>query len=332
VFERTEPDQEWAALYGDVWQRGALPTPAHRRLYENDARILGPGNGRSVFEIGCGCGLLLDELARSGWRTSGCDPEAAAVEVARAHGHAVRCELFTPEAGDRADLVVLGDVLEHQADPRAMLRAVRGAVAPGGQLYVRVPDLDAIDRESFGDVFGLQHRVWFTRATLREVLASEGFELELGGTFGRGQHALARACAPRAPRLSEGEPGRSLAFLRAYSKGLRARRARFAERLSALAGRSVALYGGGEHAQELLAFSPLGKIATRVVDGNRALWGRPCGSLTIEDPVTLRRTPPAAVVIASRAYQDEIARELADLAVRGVELVTLYPRASAAAA
>ena len=136
VFEVTEPDQEWAALYGDVWQRGALPAAAHRALYENDARLLGPGEGREVFEIGCGSGLLLDELARGGWRTAGCDPEASAVELARRRGHAVRCELFTPRAEDRAELVVLGDVLEHQADPRAMLRAARALVAPGGRLYV----------------------------------------------------------------------------------------------------------------------------------------------------------------------------------------------------
>ncbi len=329
VFELTEPDRDWAALYGDVWQRGALPSPAHHALYANDARILGPGEGRTVFEIGCGCGLLLDELARAGWRTAGCDPEAAAIELARAHGHAVRCELFKPRPDEQADLVVLGDVLEHQADPRALLRAARAQVAPGGRLYVRVPDLENIDHESFGDVFGLQHRVWFTRATLREFLASEGLEVERAGTFGRGQHALARLAEPRAARLPEGEPGKSLALVRAYAKSLQARRTRIAESLRALAGKRVALYGGGEHAQELLAFSPLGALAGRVVDGNPSLWGKPCGALLVEDPAELRRAPPEAVVIASRAYQDEIARGLADLAARGVEIVALYPRQAA---
>ena len=49
----------------------------------------------------------------------------------------------------------------------------------------------------------------------------------------------------------------------------------------------------------------------------------------IEPPEELRRSPPGTVVIASRAYQDEIARGLADLARRGVEIVSLYaPRAS----
>jgi SAM-dependent methyltransferase len=331
VFERTLPDQDWASLYGTVWQRGALPTDAHRRLYANDARVIGPGEGRRVFEVGCGCGLLLDELARIGWRTSGCDPEAAAIELARSNGHDVGCELFAPRAELAADLVVLGDVLEHQADPRAMLAAARTLLRPGGRLYVRVPDLEALDLESFGDVFGLQHRVWFTRATLRELLAACGFEVEREGGLGRGQHALARLAEPRAMRVPSGESRRALALLRSYSAGLAERRARIGARLRALAGKDVALYGGGEHAQELRAFSALGALATRVVDGNPALWGTRCAHLAIEDPAELRRSPPAAVVVASRAYQDEIARGLADLAERGVEIVTLYPRAAATA-
>jgi SAM-dependent methyltransferase len=330
VFERSTPDQVWSALYGDVWQRGALPTAAHRALYADDARRIGPGNGRTAFEIGCGGGFLLDELARAGWKTSGCDPEHAAVELARSKGHAVDARLFEPRAELQADLVVLGDVLEHQADPRAMLRGVRASVAAGGRVYVRVPDLLAIDFESFGDVFGLQHRVWFTPETLRECLASEGFEVEIQGSHGRGQHALARLGTPRPWKRPAGEPERSLALVRRYARSLRARRVEVSDRLAHLAGGEVALYGGGEHAQELLAFSPLGKLATRVVDGNPALCGKPCGPFTIEAPESLRARVPNVVVIASRAYQDEIRAALADLELRGVEIVALYPpRASA---
>src|SRR5262249_36613165 len=94
TFEGATPDQDWAALYGDVWQRGALPGKQHLALYANDARVLGRGDGRRVFEVGCGCGLLLDELARLGWRTAGCDPEESAVALARTRGHDVRAELF----------------------------------------------------------------------------------------------------------------------------------------------------------------------------------------------------------------------------------------------
>ena len=277
TFEVASPDQDWAGLYGDVWQRGALPTEGHRELYRNDARRIGPGAGRLVFEIGCGAGLLLDELARLGWRTSGCDPEVAAIEHAREKGHDVEAELFEPREGRQADLVVLGDVLEHQADPRAMLAGLRGSIAPGGRFYVRVPDLERVNFETFGDVFGLQHRVWFTSDTLAEILAVEGFEVRSTGTFRRGLNALADLAPRRDWRRPAGEPERSFEIVRRYSADMRERRARIGARLAGLAGREVALYGGGEHAEELLSFSDLGDIATRVVDGNEALWGKPAG-------------------------------------------------------
>lgn len=327
VFERSQPDQDWPALYGTLWQRGALPSARQRALYADDARRLGAGHGRRAYEIGCGTGLLLDELAENGWRTAGCEPERAAAELARSKGHDVSVECFAPRPGRVAELVVLGDVLEHQADPRAFLADARSLLTPSGRLYLRVPDLDSIDRESFGDVFGLQHRVWFTRGTLRAFLERAGLELELAGGFGRGQHALARRAEPRPLRCPPGEPEHSLELVRSYSRALGERRRRIDERLRALAGREVALYGGGEHAQELLAFSALGRLATRVVDGNRALLGRRCGRLVIEAPESLRERPPAAVVVASRAYQDDIVEALADLAHRGVEIVTLYPSA-----
>ncbi len=329
TFEVSEPDQDWAGLYGTAWQRGAFTSECHRALYADDARRIGPGHGRRAFDIGCGSGFLLDELQKLGWRTAGCDPERAAAELALRSGHEVRAELFTPREEWRADLVILGDVLEHQAEPLPFLASVRRVVLPEGRFYVRVPDLAAIDFDSFGDVFGLQHRVWFTRETLREMLAAAGFEPESAGSHGvggRGQHALARLAEPRPARRPAGEPQRSLELVRLYSRGLAARRGLLGERLARLAGRTVALYGAGEHARELLAFSPLGGIASRVVDGNPALWGADCGGRTVEPPARLRSDPPESIVIASRAYQDEITAELADLERRGVELVSLYPR------
>ena len=324
TFEVAHPDQDWASLYGDVWQRGAHAARKHVDLYRTDVERIGPGRGRRAFDIGCGCGLLLDELARAGWKTAGCDPEVAAVELAVAKGHDARPELFAPRPEFAADLVILGDVLEHQADPRSMLRDVRAIVEPGARFYVRVPNLAEVNFETFGDVFGLQHRVWFTAATLREMLAVEGFEVVRSGTHARGLYALAERSEPRPWRLPEAEPERSLALVRGYSRDSRRRRERIGARLEAYRGREVALYGGGEHAEELLHFSALGSIASRVVDGNAALWGKSCGALVVEAPSSLRSNPPESVIIASKAYQDEIARELFDLAERGVEIVKLY--------
>ncbi|MBW2282530.1 MAG: class I SAM-dependent methyltransferase [Deltaproteobacteria bacterium] len=327
TFEVAEPEQDWSSLYGDVWHRGALPNAMQRALYQNDAELIGPppctSAGRA-FDIGCGAGLLLDELKAVGWQTAGCDPETGAIEEARAKGHEVYPELFRPLDEYQADLVILGDVLEHVPDPLALLEQVRRVVRPGGRFYVRVPDLEKVNYETFGDIFSLQHRVWFTADTLAEMLGLAGFAVRFTGTFARGMHAMTSSCEPRPWSRPAGEPERSLEIIRTYSRDMRARRTRIAARVERLAGRVVALYGGGEHAEELLRFSALGQIASRVVDSNDRHWGRPCGPLTVESPDHLRSEPPEAIVIASKAYQDEIAAGLADLVERGVEVVKLY--------
>lgn len=328
TFEVADPDLDWSSLYGDVWYRSPLPNAKQKGLYRNDARLIGPPAtpGARAFDIGCGAGLLLDELSAIGWSTAGCDPERAAIRLAREKGHEVSAELFRPEQLRDADLVVLGDVLEHTPDPLDMLRDIRSTIRPEGRLYVRVPNLVDVNFETFGDVFGLQHRVWFTAETLREMLRVAGFRVEFTGTFARGMHAMTRRCEPGAWSLPEGEPTRSLGIIRGYSRDMRARRSDIARRLERLAGREVALYGGGEHAEELLHYSSLGRIASRVVDSNDQLWGRPCGPLTVESPDSLRSRPPESVVIASKAYQDEIAHQLSDLVERGVDVVRLYAR------
>lgn len=326
VFESAEPNLEWSSLYGSVWYRSSLPNAKQTELYARDAGLIGPPAhaGERVFDIGCGRGLLLDELSALGWITAGCDPEADAIETARLKGHSVTAECFEPRPDFESDLVILGDVLEHVADPLSMLRDVRQILRPGGRFYVRVPDLEEVNFDTFGDVFGLQHRIWFTRDTLREALAFAGFEVCFDGKFARGMHAMARIQSPRAWSCPKGEPARSVEIVRNYSRDMAVRRARIASRLESLRGREVALYGGGEHAEELLRFSALGGIATRVVDSNESLWGNACGALTIETPAVLRDRPPESVVIASKAYQNEIAAGLEDLAERGVDVIRLY--------
>ena len=128
------------------------------------------------------------------------------------------------------------------------------------------------------------------------------------------------------PPAAREERDRSLRIIREYSANLAARRRRMADELSCLDGRTLVLYGAGAHAAELLRHTPLGGMVRRIADSDRALWGRKRFGLTVESPEELRRTPPEAVVIASRAYQDEIADSLADLAEGGVELVKLYAR------
>jgi SAM-dependent methyltransferase len=84
-----------------------------------------------ILDYGCGNGLFVQFLRARGYRVEGFDP-------------------FLPGWEDRPavqgpfDWVVANDVIEHAADPRALLRDAARRLAPGGKLYVGLPDPDGV--------------------------------------------------------------------------------------------------------------------------------------------------------------------------------------------
>jgi len=94
-----------------------------------------------LLEVGCASGWLLKHATARGWFARGVEPSAAAAAFARSLGVEVfEGDLIAaalPSAS--ADLVYMGDVLEHVPDCRATLTEVSRVLAPGGWLYLRGP-------------------------------------------------------------------------------------------------------------------------------------------------------------------------------------------------
>ena len=97
-------------------------------------------DGLRTLDIGCGAGILCEPLRRLGASVVGADPAAANIEAARAHaataGLAIDYRAATAEAlaeaGERFDLVLAMEVVEHVADLAAFARCCAGMAAPGG--------------------------------------------------------------------------------------------------------------------------------------------------------------------------------------------------------
>ncbi len=102
-------------------------------------RRLPPLEGLRVLDVGCGGGILAEDLARAGARVVALDPSAETIRVARAHARELALAIDyrvgfaeTFRARARFDVVFAVDVLEHVNDLDATLDACLGALAPGG--------------------------------------------------------------------------------------------------------------------------------------------------------------------------------------------------------
>ncbi len=108
--------------------------------FDRDARKLDCLAGLRMLDIGCGGGILSEPLARLGADMVGADPAEENIEVAQIHARqsevAVDYRATTAEAlaeaGERFDVVLAMEVVEHVNDVRQFVGTCAGMVKPGG--------------------------------------------------------------------------------------------------------------------------------------------------------------------------------------------------------
>ncbi|HTU99818.1 MAG TPA: class I SAM-dependent methyltransferase [Luteitalea sp.] len=144
-------------------------------------------SGATVMEVGCGEGQLLQALKADGdptWRIVGVDISEEACEALRRTGLEMHCAQF--EALDRpagtVDLVIMNQVIEHLADPRACVQKAASLLRPGGALLIETPSIGSWDRDWVpSDRWGGWHcpRHWslYTRESLASLLEQQGLSV-----------------------------------------------------------------------------------------------------------------------------------------------------------
>lgn len=139
-----DPDGPMRPLHGMNPVRLGFIRDQAAAHFSFESRQMLPLDGLDVADVGCGGGLLSEPLARMGARVTGIDPAAQNIAVARAH--AARMELdiryldTTIEAvvakGERFDMIIALEVVEHVADVPAFLEALAAGLKPGGLLVM----------------------------------------------------------------------------------------------------------------------------------------------------------------------------------------------------
>lgn len=108
--------------------------------FGRDPRVRRPFEGLHILDIGCGGGLLAEPMARLGAEVVGVDAAPRNIPVAAVHaaqsGLTIDYRHGTAEAlageGERFDVVLNMEVVEHVPDPAVYLSACRDLMRPGG--------------------------------------------------------------------------------------------------------------------------------------------------------------------------------------------------------
>lgn len=156
-----------------------------------------PGDALSALDVGGGVGqqlVALREADERVSRTAVVDLDEGAQRVAEAVGHEFHCmpvEEYRSE--ERFDVILMLNLIEHVADPEAVLRAARELLSDAGVIVVKTPNVDSLDARLFrhgnwGGYHCPRHWVLFTRDSFAGCAARAGldvtrFSYEQGAPF-----------------------------------------------------------------------------------------------------------------------------------------------------
>lgn len=100
--------------------------------------------GKKVLDVGCGGGILAENMAKNGADVTGIDLADKSLKVARLHGlesgvpvtyRSISAEDLALEQPAQFDVVTCMEMLEHVPDPGSIVHACSTLVKPGGWVF-----------------------------------------------------------------------------------------------------------------------------------------------------------------------------------------------------
>lgn len=142
------------------------------------------------LDVGCSTGFVVEAARDAGWEASGIDLNPSAIAFGRGRSLDLRVAALEDDAlaPGSFDAISLFDVLEHLLEPVAIARRAVELLAPGGILFLYVPNYDSASRLLMGAhahfIWPTHHLNYYTPPTLSRLFADLGLEPEWMATEG----------------------------------------------------------------------------------------------------------------------------------------------------
>ncbi len=301
--------------YGDDYDNTQGHSPSFASYTDGLVERIGALGDARIVEVGCGKGQFIEKLVAAspdavGW---GFDPSYVGPEQVLDGRLTFRREFYGPGCeAILADVVVCRHVIEHVANPIALLESVRAALArsPEARVFFETPDLDWIlDGVVVWDLF-YEHCSLFTPASLRTAFERAGFEItQITNTFG-GQYMWAEARV-RSTAITK-QPGNTPELARQFAR----EETRLVEQLQGSLGPKTAIWGAGAKGVTFANLAdPTGELIDCLVDLNPHKQGHfiPGTGHAIVAPAALKERGVSRAILMNPNYRAENERLLGEL-------------------
>lgn len=156
---------------------------------------------KTILDIGCGAGFLLDEARRKGLIPTGLEPSMSLAKYAREElGLTIYDEYLTKETVKRLngtfDIVILSHVIEHIPNPEKFLKLVSLLLSQNGILYIETPNyggwLARLEKKNYTFLTPPEHVSLFSKRGLDMLLedSNKTLKTEIWSTYSEPEHVV----------------------------------------------------------------------------------------------------------------------------------------------
>lgn len=173
-----EPEDELTdKLYFSVHPEYAMTPRTVLSQYLDFVERFRPIFGSTVLDFGCGISDMGIEVQARGGAYVGVERSQKAREILQSRGISAVGEIGDI---DRADVILMIEVIEHLEQPGSVLTSLRNRMAADAVVFITTPNASGLRakvlRNRWSEARNPTHKTLFTRSGLETLLTKHGFE------------------------------------------------------------------------------------------------------------------------------------------------------------